>query len=206
MPIKLTSELLLAAYSHGYFPMPHPVTEEMCWFNPEPRAILPLDGFHVSRSLARTLRRSPFHIRIDHDFASVIDGCANREETWINGEIREAFLRLHQEGHAHSFEVWSDEALVGGTYGLALGGAFFAESKFHRVRDASKIALYYLTEHLRNRGFELLEIQFLTPHLATLGAIEIHATEYQRRLQHALRQNVQFTPLSVLPLPFTGEG
>ncbi len=191
----LTPELLLAAYRHGYFPMPHPETEEIIWFNPDPRAIIPLDGFHCSRSLKRSLRRSNFLVTIDKDFSGVLAGCAERAETWINTEITEAYERLHQHGDAHSLEIWQNDQLVGGTYGVAIGGAFFAESKFHRVTDASKAALYFLVEHLRAKGFSLLEVQFLTPHLRTLGAIQIPARDYEQRLQRAVRQSVSFVPL-----------
>ncbi len=194
----LTPELLIAAYRHGYFPMPHPETEEIIWFNPDPRAIIPLDGFHCSRSLKRSLRRSNFLVTIDKDFSGVLAGCAERAETWINTEITEAYERLHQHGDAHSLEIWQNDQLVGGTYGVAIGGAFFAESKFHRVTDASKAALYFLVEHLRAKGFSLLEVQFLTPHLRTLGAIQIPARDYEQRLQRAVRQSVSFEPL-VLP-------
>ncbi len=199
MTSTLTTELLLAAYSHGYFPMPHPETEEIIWFNPDPRAVLPLDGFHCSRSLQRSLRKHDFAVSIDKDFMGVMQGCADRSETWINEEISAAYHKLHQDGHAHSLEIWQNEVLVGGTYGVVIGGAFFAESKFHRVTDASKAALYYLTEHLRSKGFSLLEVQFITPHLRTLGVIEIAARDYERRLQHALRQSASFKPLA-LPL------
>lgn len=195
---QLSSEVLLAAYSHGYFPMPHPQTGDICWFNPDPRAILPLDRFHVSRSLARTLRRVPFEIRIDSDFEGVIDGCADRPETWINGEIRRTFVRLFQEGHAHSLEVWLEGRLVGGTYGVAIGGAFFAESKFHRVTDASKVAIFYLTRHLQLQGFRLLEVQFMTDHLRTLGVIEVGAAQYERLLRHSIQAPTRgFRPFSV---------
>jgi leucyl/phenylalanyl-tRNA--protein transferase len=194
----LTPELLLAAYRHGYFPMPHPETEEIIWFNPDPRAILPLDGFHCSRSLRRSIRRSNFQVSIDKDFSGVMAGCAERSETWINAEITEAYERLHRHGAAHSLEIWQNGELVGGTYGVAIGGAFFAESKFHRVTDASKAALYYLVEHLRAKGFSLLEVQFITPHLRTLGAIQIPARDYEQRLQRAVRQSVCFETL-VLP-------
>jgi leucyl/phenylalanyl-tRNA--protein transferase len=194
----LTPELLLAAYRHGYFPMPHPETEEIIWFNPDPRAVLPLDGFHCSRSLRRSIRRSNFQVSIDKDFSGVMAGCAERSETWINQEITEAYERLHRHGAAHSLEIWQNGELVGGTYGVAIGGAFFAESKFHRVTDASKAALYFLVEHLRAKGFSLLEVQFITPHLRTLGAIQIPARDYEQRLQRAVRQSVCFEPL-VLP-------
>lgn len=193
----LSTDLLLAAYSQGYFPMPHPISGEICWFNPDPRAVLPLDAFHVSRSLARTLKKVPFEIRCDTAFEAVIDACAARPETWINSEIREAFVRLFREGHAHSFEVWLDDELVGGTYGLGIGAAFFAESKFHRVTDASKVALYCLTVHLRERGYRLLEVQFLTEHLSTLGVREISASVYETELRQALRVKTSFLPCSL---------
>ncbi|MCX6129016.1 MAG: leucyl/phenylalanyl-tRNA--protein transferase, partial [Proteobacteria bacterium] len=188
---------LLSAYSHGYFPMPHPETEEIIWFNPDPRAILPLDGFHCSRSLMRSLKNSGFQLSLDQDFAGVMAGCADRPETWINAEISQAYLQLHRDGHAHSLEIWQNGGLVGGTYGVSIGGVFFAESKFHRVRDASKAAIYYLTEHLRDRNFSLLEVQFMTPHLQKLGVLELKAAQYQLRLGHALRQSVEFLPLRI---------
>lgn len=192
MKVTLTTDLLVAAYSHGYFPMPHPETEEICWFHPDPRAILPLDRFHVSRSLRRSMAKQPFRITFDQDFSGVMDGCADRNETWINAEIRQAFTGLFRDGYGHSVEVWLDDELVGGTYGLAIGGAFFAESMFHRVTDASKVALFGLTEQLKKQGFLLLEVQFLTKHLASLGAIEISANDYIRRLHEALRQKKSF--------------
>jgi leucyl/phenylalanyl-tRNA--protein transferase len=200
MHSSLSTELLLAAYSHGFFPMPHPKTEEIIWFNPDPRAILPLDGFHCSRSLHRSLRKSEFTVSINRDFVGVMAGCAAREETWINAEISTAYQNLHEAGHAHSLEIWQKDDLVGGTYGVVIGGAFFAESKFHKVTDASKAALYYLTEHLRAKGFSLLEVQFMTPHLRTLGVIEIPVRDYEQRLGQALRHSVSFEPL-VLPTP-----
>ncbi len=198
--MQLTSELLLAAYMHGFFPMPHPETEEICWLNPDPRAIIPLDGFHCSRSLLRTLRHVPFEIAINSDFAGVLEGCADRSETWLNAEMKAMYTKLHLEGHAHSFEVWLEGKLVGGTYGLAIGGVFFAESKFHRVTDASKVAIFYLTEHLRDRGFLLLEVQFLTPHLKTLGAIEIPSSRYIETLKQAVLRPTRFTPLRIKPV------
>lgn len=194
----LTTELLLAAYRHGFFPMPHPETEEIIWFNPDPRAVMPLNGFHCSKSLRRSLKNSGFSVSINRDFPGVMAGCSARSETWINEEITEAYEKLHRDGHAHSVEIWQNEILVGGTYGVAIAGAFFAESKFHTVTDASKAALYYLVEHLRLKGYKLLEVQFITPHLRTLGAIQIPAKDYEQRLQQALRQSVSFEPL-VLP-------
>ncbi|WP_132315000.1 leucyl/phenylalanyl-tRNA--protein transferase [Pseudobacteriovorax antillogorgiicola] len=189
----LNKDILLLAYANGFFPMPHPQTEEICWFNPDPRAIIPLERFHLSRSLKRSLRRYQFVPTIDQCFTRVMQECAARQETWINNEIEAAYHELHIAGHAHSLEVWQDNNLVGGLYGVALGRAFFAESKFHRVTDASKAAVYFLTEHLKMQNFQLLEVQFLTPHLSRLGAIEIPASEYQKLLKDAIAQSADFT-------------
>ncbi|RYZ66102.1 MAG: leucyl/phenylalanyl-tRNA--protein transferase [Proteobacteria bacterium] len=186
MKMVLTPDLLISAYANGYFPMPHPETEEICWFHPDPRAIIPLDQFHASRSLLRSIRRKDFRVSFNECFEDVIDGCADRAETWINAEIRAAFLELHQMGHVHSVEVWQGDRLVGGTYGLAIRGAFFAESMFHRETDASKAALLGLVTHMKQRGMTLLEVQFLTPHLQSLGALEISSDEYMERLKEAL--------------------
>lgn len=192
MKTALATELLISAYANGYFPMPHPETEEICWFHPDPRAILPLNNFHVSRSLLRTMRRKSFRVSIDEAFEGVIDACADRKETWINQEIRTAFVELFRQGHGHSVEVWNGEELVGGTYGIAIRGAFFAESMFHRETDASKIALFTLVNHLVRRGMNLLEVQFITPHLASLGAVEISSDDYMERLRLALKTPVTF--------------
>lgn len=192
MTQKLSPELLISAYSQGFFPMPHPETAEILWFHPDPRAILPLDGFHCSRSLQRSLKKSGFRYTLNQAFREVMKACADRRETWINDEFLKVYTQLHQLGFAHSLEVWQGEQLVGGTYGVCLGGAFFAESKFHRVSDASKAALYYLTEHLRHKGYVLLEVQFLTAHLKTLGVIEISAADYEVRLKAALKLRPQF--------------
>lgn len=187
-----TADLLRLAYAQGYFPMPHPESGEILWFHPDPRAVLPLDGFHVSGSLARTLKRVPFEITIDKDFKGVMDGCAARAETWINDLFKKTYSALHAEGDAHSLEVWLDGELAGGVYGVALNGAFFAESKFHRVTDASKVALFHLVRHLKVRGMSLLEVQFSTPHLKSLGVLEIPRTHYMRRLNAALARRVTF--------------
>lgn len=189
---SLHPELLRMAYAQGYFPMPDPRSGEMLWFHPDPRAILPLAGFHVSRSLARRLKKNSFEFTINRAFAAVMEACADRPETWINQEFLEAYQQLHAEGDAHSVEVWQDGQLVGGTYGVSLGGAFFAESMFHRQTDASKIALYHLTRHMQQRGMSLLEVQFLTPHLASLGAITVSRAQYMRLLQAAIQQDVSF--------------
>jgi leucyl/phenylalanyl-tRNA--protein transferase len=162
-------------------------TGQVLWFRPDPRAVIPLDGFHVSRSLARTLKRGLFEIRVDTDFEGVMRGCADRPEgTWISERFVEVYGALHRAGKAHSVEAWREGRLAGGVYGLALGGAFMAESMFHRETDASKVALAALTSRLRERGFILLDVQYVTPHLESLGAIEITRHEYERRLERAL--------------------
>jgi leucyl/phenylalanyl-tRNA--protein transferase len=174
-------ELLLQAYRLGIFPMAME-DESISWFSPDPRAIIPLDGFHVPHALRRVQRQEVFEIKIDHRFGEVIRACAKRADTWINGEIIESYERLHEFGHAHSIEAWSEGKLAGGLYGVAIGGAFFGESMFHRVTDASKIALVALVEHLRARKFVLLDTQWITPHLAQFGAIEIAREDYLHRL------------------------
>ena len=174
--------LVRQAYAQGFFPMPDPESDEILWFNPDPRTIIPLAGFHVSRSLARTLRRVPFVITVNQDFGGVMAGCADRPSTWITAEFFRVYGDLHRRGHAHSLEVWLQGELVGGVYGLAQGGVFHAESMFHRVTDASKVALYYLVARMQERAMTLLEAQFMTPHLASLGAIALPRDEYLRRL------------------------
>ncbi len=159
---------------------------EIFWVDPTDRGILPLDKFHISRSLARCLRNRRYHITLNRDFTGVVAGCADREETWINEEIFGLYAQLHRKGYAHSLEVWDDNTLIGGVYGVALGGAFFGESMFSRRPDASKIALAFLTKHLSNCGFTLFDTQFITEHLASLGAEEIPRALYQYRLKEAL--------------------
>lgn len=185
-PKRLTTPFLLAAYATGYFPMPDSETDEIRWYRPDPRAILPLDGFHCSRSLKKKIDRKLFSVTYDEAFRDVMKACAAREETWINEEFLRAYGRLHDVGAAHSVEIWKEDELVGGVYGVHLNGAFFAESMFHTETDASKIALYFLVAHLKRGGFKLLECQFLTPHLASLGAIEVSDRQYQQKLQKAL--------------------
>lgn len=188
--MQLTPHLLLNAYSQGVFPM---ADEDgtIYWFDPDPRAILPLDAFHVPRKLARRIRRGGFDIRVDSAFRTVITTCAEpapgRETTWISPEIIETYCELHSLGFAHSVETWIEGELVGGLYGVTLGGHFAGESMFSRDTDASKIALVYLVERLRQRGFVLLDIQFMTEHLRRFGAIEISGREYKARLEKALR-------------------
>jgi len=185
--LTLTPDGVELAYRHGIFPMAEEGSGEILWFRPDPRAIIPLDGFHISRSLARTLRRGIFEIRVDTDFEGVMRGCADRPEgTWISERFVEVYGALHRAGKAHSVEAWRDGRLVGGAYGLALGGAFMAESMFHRETDASKVALAALVGRLSERGFTVLDVQYMTPHLESLGAVEITRREYERRLERAL--------------------
>jgi leucyl/phenylalanyl-tRNA--protein transferase len=178
---------LLRAYRSGIFPW-FGEEEPICWWSPDPRAIFELDGLHVSRRLARTLRSGKFRVTVNNDFAGVIRGCAVRpgEGTWITPEMIDAYEEMHRLGHAHSVEAWSDDALAGGVYGVALGGLFAAESMFTRQRDASKVALVALRDRIRDRGFQLLDIQLSTPHTTRLGAVEIPREEYLRRLRKAL--------------------
>ncbi len=190
----LTPELLLQAYAAGIFPMAESRHDpDIFWVDPRMRGVLPLDGFHMSRSLARRIRKGGFNVTFDRDFAGVIDGCASRAETWINPGIRRLSLSLHDLGNAHSVEVWEDGRLGGGVYGITLGGAFFGESMFSRATDASKVALAYLVDRLRENGFVLFDTQFSTPHLASLGAIEIPRTDYRDRLVEALEVQARFT-------------
>ena len=191
---EITPELLLHGYGIGIFPMSeHRNDPEIFWVDPRKRGIFPLDGFHISRSLARTMRRTPFEVRIDTDFAGVVEGCADRSDTWINDEIRRLYTTLHKAGHAHSLEIWDGAALVGGVYGVVLGAAFFGESMFSRRTDASKIALACLVDRLRAGGFTLFDTQFLTDHLASLGAIEISRAAYHARLAEARDRPASFT-------------
>lgn len=187
----IDSEVLLQGYRFGVFPMAMD-DGEIGWFSPDPRAILPLDKFHVPHTLERIVRRKSFEIRIDTSFAEVMQECAQRPETWINDEIIESYTRLHELGHAHSVEAWRDGELAGGLYGVSIGAAFFGESMFHHVRDASKIALVALAEHLRAQRFTLLDTQWITPHLAKFGAIEIPRAEYLHRLASAVNLTRRF--------------
>jgi leucyl/phenylalanyl-tRNA--protein transferase len=178
-------ELLLQGYRLGVFPMAME-DDSIGWFSPDPRAIIPLQAFHIPHGLRREWRRKAFEIRIDARFGEVIRACAKRDDTWINREIIESYQKLHDLGHAHSVETWCNKKLTGGLYGVAIGGAFFGESMFHRVTNASKIALVALVEHLRTRKFALLDTQWVTPHLAQFGAIEISRKQYLRRLRGAV--------------------
>ena len=165
---------------------------EVFWVDPKLRGILPLDGFHVSRSLARRMRRGGYRATLNRDFAGVVTACADRDVTWINDTIFDLYLQLHDKGFAHSIELWDGARLIGGVYGVTLGGAFFGESMFSRATDASKIALAFLVDHLRATGFTLFDTQFITPHLATLGAVEIPRAKYQKKLSKALQNRADF--------------
>jgi len=197
---RLSPELLLRAYAAGVFPMSEGRDDpRVFWVDPDRRGILPLDGFHLSRSLRRAILRGPFELTLDLAFEDVVRGCADREETWINDNIFRAYFALHRQGHAHSIEAWEGDRLVGGVYGVALGRAFFGESMFSAETDASKIALATLVAHLARTGFTLFDTQFLTDHLVSLGAVEISRTQYRQRLAEALQDG----PAEILsrPLP-----
>jgi len=184
---QLDPRLLLQGYASGIFPMADSRdASELFWVEPRQRAIIPLDRFHLSRSLKRTLRSGRFAVTHDRDFAGVIAACADREETWINAELERAMLALHGSGHAHSIEVWRDDALVGGLYGVRLGRAFFGESMFSRTTDASKVALAWLVARLKVGNFTLLDCQFMTDHLASLGAVTVPRETYVALLSAAL--------------------
>jgi leucyl/phenylalanyl-tRNA--protein transferase len=185
-------DLLLYAYCNAMFPMAESREGPLYWYSPDPRAIIPLDGLKVSRSLRQLVKKKVFNIRVNTVFESVIRECAEREETWISEQIVQSYLELHRLGYAHSVETWRNEKLVGGLYGVAVGAAFFGESMFHAERDASKVALVFLVDRLREREFELLDTQFITPHLARLGAIEISKDEYVERLKHAIKKKRSF--------------
>jgi leucyl/phenylalanyl-tRNA--protein transferase len=195
--VKLTPELLLRAYASGVFPMAERRDDlEIFWVEPKIRGIFPLDEFHISRSLAKRVKQQIFEIRFDSAFARVIAACAlprpGHPNTWINQTIEEAYIQLHEIGHAHSVECWQEGKLVGGLYGVSLGAAFFGESMFSLETDASKVALVHLVEHLRARSFKLLDAQFLTAHLKRFGAIEIPRDEYQLLLIDAVTSRAEF--------------
>ena len=198
----ITPEVLLRAYACGIFPMAESIDDPtLFWVEPEQRGIIPLDGFHVASRLARTVRADSFTVSVNQAFKAVIAGCAEpqpqRDNTWINGRIRDLYTGLHELGHCHSVEVWDNDNLVGGLYGVSLGGAFFGESMFHRMRDASKVALVHLVARLIAGGFVLLDTQFVTPHLRTFGATEVPRRIYQARLDAALTRSADFWRLPV---------
>jgi leucyl/phenylalanyl-tRNA---protein transferase len=190
-PPAITPEILLRAYSAGLFPMAESADDpDIYWVQPEIRGIIPLDKFHISKSLAKTVRREPFEIRVDTAFAEVMAGCAestaDRPTTWINTMIRRLYKELHSLGYAHSVEAWDGGDLVGGLYGVSLGSAFFGESMFSRRTDASKICLVHLVERMKSRGFTLLDTQFTTDHLKTFGAIDVPRKAYEKILEKAM--------------------
>ena len=191
--MTLTPDLLLHGYSIGIFPMAeHRNDPDIFWVDPRQRGVMPLDGFHMSRSLKRALRQSTYRVAINEDFSGTVEACADRAETWINDEIRALYAMLHASGHAHSLELWDKDQLVGGVYGVTLGAAFFGESMFSRRRDTSKMALAYLVDRLRLGGFVLFDTQFITPHLASLGAVEISRAAYHSALSEALEHKADF--------------
>jgi leucyl/phenylalanyl-tRNA--protein transferase len=193
--MQLSPQILLSAYIQGVFPMADD-DGEIFWYDPNPRAVLPLDNFHISRSLQRKVRQGKFEIRLDSSFADVIQNCAkpapDRPSTWINDDIIDGYINLHELGYAHSVETWMEGKLAGGLYGVAINGLFAGESMFSIEPDASKLALVFLVKHLREKGFTLLDIQFMTDHLRRFGAVEISRAQYQERLAQAITLPVSF--------------
>ena len=206
--IEITPEVLLKAYACGIFPMAESADDPaLYWIEPEMRGIIQLDGFHVPGRLARTVRTTPFSVRVNGNFDAVVEGCAepqrDRARTWINGRIRRIYRALYAHGHCHSVEVYDGDELVGGLYGVSLGRAFFGESMFHRARDASKIALVHLIARLKAGGYRLLDTQFVTDHLRTFGAVEVPKRRYHRLLEDALAGEADFAALP-LDRPVSG--
>lgn len=209
----LHPDLLLEAYANGFFPMSEDRhATKVFWVDPDFRGIIPLDHLHISHKLAKKIRQNHFQIRVDFDFPKVMSQCAEaqpgRWTTWINRDIVEGYCALHQRGHAHSVEYWSkpsgpeeEPELLGGLYGVAIGGAFFGESMFSRVPDASKVCLAFLVARLRFGGYQLLDTQFVTDHLLSMGAVEIARTDYQRLLQPALKAKATFLALPLDTAP-----
>jgi leucyl/phenylalanyl-tRNA--protein transferase len=198
--LELTPELILRAYQAGIFPMAEDAeSPDLFWVSPERRGIIPLDAFHVSRSLRKTLRSHPYAVKVDTDFDGVIEGCATagteRDTTWINPEIRRLYGQLFKRGHVHTVEVWDGSALVGGLYGVSIGAAFFGESMFHRETGCSKIAMAHLGERLKAGGYRLLDTQFMTDHLRTFGGIEIPREDYEIQLADALKRKADWVAL-----------
>ncbi len=209
MTARLTPELLVRAYAAGVFPMAESASSrEVFWVDPKRRGVFPLDTFHVSRSLAKVVRQAPFDVRVSHDFHATMQQCAAqtaaRADTWINPDILSSYTMLHEAGFAHSVECWQDNEMVGGLYGVSLKGAFFGESMFSRMRDASKVALVHLIARLRVGGYQLLDTQFITEHLARLGAVEISHKAYHKQLKAALAANADFFAIDDFG-PLTGD-
>ncbi len=198
----LTARQMLSGYAQGIFPMAESRSDpNLHWVDPRRRGIIPLDGFHVSRSLRRRILNWDYQIRADTALTEVISACAARAETWINAPLAELYADLFADGNVHTLEVWEGSDLVGGVFGVTLGAAFFGESMFSRRTDASKVALAYLVDRLRLTGFLLFDTQFLTPHLRTLGAIEISRTDYHGLLRHAVRARADFMAVAAPPEP-----
>jgi len=191
-PKIIEPDFLLMAYCSGYFPMADPKNGEIQWYSPDPRAIFDLKEFHIPRSLSLAMKKKRFEIEIDREFETVMRQCAEREETWISEELVWSYVNLYRMGFAHSVECWRSENLVGGLYGVSIAGAFFGESMFSIERDASKVALVHLVDRLKERGFDLLDTQYLTPHLARFGAKEIPRKQYLARLEKALKKKCIF--------------
>lgn len=188
---SINPEFLLQAYRIGIFPMAME-QGEIGWFSPDPRGVIPLESFHQTKSLKRVVASKKFEIRINSSFSEVIDGCAERDETWIDETVRESYISLSANGYAHSVEAWYEGELAGGLYGVAIGGAFFGESMFSKKSDASKVALVALVEHLNRRQFILLDTQWTTPHLRKFGAVDIPKSDYIKKLNKAIRLEVSF--------------
>lgn len=203
--VEITPEVLLKAYTCGIFPMAENADDpSIYWIEPDERGIIPLEGFHVPKRLARTIRSDRYTVHVDRDIAAVIDGCASpaadRNRTWINRRIRSLYLKLAEIGHCHSVEAYDGDTLVGGLYGVRLGRAFFGESMFHTARDASKVALVHLVARLRAGGFILLDTQFVTEHLKTFGAVEVSKLYYHRQLETALNGEGDFFAIGDCPV------
>jgi leucyl/phenylalanyl-tRNA--protein transferase len=192
---ELTPDIILQAYRAGIFPMaPNRDSDEINWYDPDPRGVLPIAGLHVPKKLRRTIMKQPYQITFDRAFEAVMRGCADvRPDTWINDDIIALYTALHKQGYAHSVEAWQEEKLVGGVYGISMGGAFFGESMFSTATDASKITLVYLVARLWRQGFELLDTQFVNDHLKQFGVYEIPRDEYHRRLKKALAKEDQWS-------------
>ena len=198
----VTPELLLSAYASGIFPMAESRNDpDLFWVDPRRRGVLPLEGFHTSRSLARRMRRGDYEVHLNRDFQAILDACADRSETWINDEISALYTELFMLGHAHCLGVYQNDGLIGGVYGVAIGGAFFGESMFSRQTDGSKLALAHLVDHLRRCGFTLFDTQFITPHLSRLGALEISRAAYHQQLEEALKLNCSIHDAPLDPKP-----
>lgn len=202
MDTALTPELLLKAYCAGIFPMADSrETEEIFWVDPKKRGVFPLEGFHISRSLRKRILSDPWDIRVDTDFEGVVAACAEREETWINHTLFDLYAALHDAGFAHALEVWEGRELVGGVYGVTIGGAFFGESMFSKRTDASKVALAYVVDRLKAAGFRLFDTQFISDHLASLGAVEISRSTYHAQLEAALQVPASWRDAGPVPDP-----